>query len=130
MLAVVAIALTAAVGSYRIRPYITSDVTIMQSEITDNIAGTVDLFDGTVPHTLVIDVSDAQYKRMISAYEKDGDKKWVTADLVIDGTQISDAAVRLKGGNSTLMGGLRGDGRRPPPGAPESGGAGGVHRVP
>ncbi|GAB7067242.1 CotH kinase family protein [Mycobacterium hodleri] len=122
VLAVVAIALTAAVGSYRIRPYITSDVTIMQSEITDNIAGTVDLFDGTVPHTLVIDVSDAQYKRMISAYEKDGDKKWVTADLVIDGTQISDAAVRLKG-NSTLMG-LRGDGRRPP-GAPESGGAGG-----
>jgi len=121
LLGVVAIGLTALLGPYRIRPYITSDVTIMQSEITDDITGTVDLFDHTVPHTLVVDVSDAQYKRMISAYEKDGDKKWVTADVIIDGTQISDAAVRLKG-NSTLMG-LRGDGGRPP-GGPESGGAG------
>lgn len=122
LLVIVATGLVAAAGQVRIRPYITSDVTIMQSEITDNITGTVDLFDSTVPHTLVIDISDAQYKRMISAYEKDGDKKWVTADMVIDGTQISDAAVRLKG-NSTLMG-LRGD-RGRPPGAPESGGAGG-----
>ncbi|MEU0493991.1 CotH kinase family protein [Mycobacterium sp. NPDC006124] len=121
LLATVAIGLTSVVGTYRIQPYITGDVTIMRSEITDDIMGTVDLFDPTVSHTLVVDVSDAQYQRMISAYEKDGDKKWVTANVVIDGTPIGDAAVRLKG-NSTLMG-LRGDGVRPP-GAPESGGAG------
>ena len=122
LLAAVVIGLTAVVGPYRIQPYITSDVTIMQSEITDNIAGTVDLFDDGAKHTLVVDISDAQYKRMISAYEKDGDKKWVTADVVVDGTQISDAAVRLKG-NSTLMG-LGGD-RARPQGAPASGGVGG-----
>jgi spore coat protein CotH len=122
LLAAVVIGLTAMVGQLRIRPYITSDVTIMQSEITDNIAGSVDLFDSDVPHTLILDISDAQYQRMISAYQKDGDKKWVTADIVIDGTQISEAAVRLKG-NSTLMG-LGGDHARPD-GAPDSGGVGG-----
>lgn len=123
LLVVVAVGLTATLGPSRIRPYITSDVSIMQSEITDNITGTADLFDSGTPHTLVVDISDAQYQRMISAYEKDGEKKWVTADVVLDGTPISDAAVRLKG-NSTLMG-LRGD-RGRPPGAPESGGAGGA----
>jgi spore coat protein CotH len=122
LLATVAIGMTAALGSYRIHPYITGDVTIMQSEITDNITGLVDLFDTTVPHTLVVDISDAQYKRMISAYEKDGDKKWVTAEVVLDGTPISDVAVRLKG-NSSLIG-LRRDVHHPP-GGPVSGGAGG-----
>lgn len=103
LLVAVAIGLTATLGQTRIRPYITGDLTIMQSEITDNIAGTVDLFDSAVPHTLIVDVTDAEYQQMISAYQKDGDKKWMTADIVIDGTQISDVAVRLKG-NSTLMG--------------------------
>lgn len=103
LLVAVAIGLTATLGQTRIRPYITGDITIVQSEITDNIAGTIDLFDGDVPHTLTVDVTDAEYQQMISAYQKDGDKKWVTADIVIDGTPISDVAVRLKG-NSTLMG--------------------------
>jgi spore coat protein CotH len=120
LFATVAIGMTAALNSYRIRPYITGDVTIMQSGITDNITGLVDLFDATVPHTLVIDISDAQYKRMISGYEKDGEKRWVTADVVIDGTYIGGAAVRLKG-NSSLMG-LRRDGMGPP-GAAQPGGA-------
>lgn len=115
LLIAVAIGLTATVGQSRIRPYITSDVTIMQSEITDNIVGTVDLFDRGVPHTLMVDITNAEYQQMISAYEKGGDKKWVTADIVIDGVVISDAAVRLKG-NSTLMG--LGGGHAGPPGAP------------
>lgn len=108
----------AAFGQTRIRPYITGDVTVMASRITDNITGTVDLFDPTVPHTLAVDLTEAEYDDMLSAYVKDGAKKWVTADIVIDGTPISDVAVRLKG-NSTLMG-LRGDGPPMPgkPGAP------------
>lgn len=54
---------------------------------------------------------------MITAYEKDGAKKWVTADITIDDTPISDVAVRLKG-NSTLMG-LRPDDARPGGGPPD-----------
>lgn len=115
LLAVLVAALVALVmmlGQTMIRPYITGDVTVMRSEITDNITGTVDLFDPTVAHSLTIDISDAEYQDMIKAFQKDDDKKWVSADIVLDGTPISDVAVRLKG-NSTLMS-LLPDDRRPP----------------
>lgn len=122
LLVAVAIGLTATLGQTRIRPYITGDITIMQSEITDNIAGTIDLFDSEVAHTLTVDITEAEYQQMISAYQKDGDKKWMTADIVIDGTQISDVAVRLKG-NSTLMG--LGGAHAGRPDAPQGGGPAG-----
>lgn len=121
LLVVVVVGLTVVLGHSRIRPYITGDVTVMVSEITDNILGSVDLFDYFVPHSVNVDITGAEYQRMIQAYEKDGEKKWVTADVTIDGTVISDASVRLKG-NSTLMA-LRGDAALPP-GAPEKGGPG------
>lgn len=121
LLMIVAVGLTATLGESRIRPYITGDVTIMRSAITDNITGTVDLFDEEEPHTLIVDITEPEYQQMISAYQRDGDKKWVTADIVIDDTQISDVAVRLKG-NSTLMG-LGGDRAGPPGGPAPDGGA-------
>ncbi|MCV7227856.1 CotH kinase family protein [Mycolicibacterium komossense] len=99
-------------GSVRIRPYITGDATIIASEITENITGTEYFFDSTVSHQLSVDISAPEYNEMISAYRDNGEKKWVTADVTIDGTLITDAAVRLKG-NSTLMP-LRGDDFRPP----------------
>lgn len=108
---VVAVGLVVPVGAYRIYPYITGDATIIASEITDNIAGTVDLFDAGVAHSLVLDISQVEYQEMIAAYEDNGEKNWVTADVTIDDTFISDVAVRLKG-NSPLMS-LRGRGSRP-----------------
>jgi spore coat protein CotH len=127
-LVVVAVGLALAFGNTMIRPYITGDVAVMTSEITDNIAGTVDLFDPSVPHSLIVDITPAEYETMLSAFQRDGEKKWVTADVTIDGTVIADAAVRLKG-NSTLMG-LRPDGPKFPgapgkdgkPGGPPAGG--------
>ncbi|BBY87891.1 hypothetical protein MTOK_36730 [Mycolicibacterium tokaiense] len=104
-------------GPGRVHPYITGDATIMAAEITDNITGTVDLFDTSVTHSLTIELTPAEYNDMITAYEKDGAKKWVTADITIDDTPISDVAVRLKG-NSTLMG-LRPDDARPGGGPPD-----------
>ena len=47
---------------------------------------------------------------MIAAYEADGSKEWIQADITIDGTLVSDIGVRLKG-NSTLRS-LSGDGER------------------
>lgn len=93
-------------GATRIRPYLTGDPTIIASEITDNITGTVDLFDASVPHELSVEITDAEYDEMITAFQSTGEKKWVTADVTLDGTLITDVSVRLKG-NSTLMG-LRG----------------------
>lgn len=90
-------------GATRVRPYITGNASIIASEITDNIIGTVDLFDPSVTHELSIEISDAEYNDMISTFQKSGDKKWVNADVILDGTRIEDASVRLKG-NSTLMG--------------------------
>ncbi|MDO3398618.1 CotH kinase family protein [Mycolicibacterium neoaurum] len=107
-------------GPNRVHPYITGDTGILSAEITDNITGTVDLFDADVPHSLTIELSPAEYNDMITAYEKDGAKKWVTADITIDETPISDVAVRLKG-NSTLMG-LRPADARPGGVPPAAGG--------
>ncbi|GAA4475105.1 CotH kinase family protein [Rhodococcus olei] len=95
-------------GNARIRPYITGDATVIASDVTDNVAGTVDLFDGSVQHELSLQMPDAEYRDMITSFQKSGEKKWVTADITIDGTVVTDAAVRLKG-NSTLMG-VRGTG--------------------
>lgn len=112
-------------GDVRIRPYITGDPTIIASEVTENITGTVDLFDNSVPHSLSIELTDAEYRDMVERFKADGDKKWVTADITIDGTTINDVAVRLKG-NSTLMS-LRGVHFGPPPGegGPDKPGPGG-----
>ncbi|RVW08614.1 spore coat protein CotH [Prescottella agglutinans] len=95
-------------GAARIRPYITGDASVIASPITENIAGAVDLFDLTVNHDLSLDIPAAELSDMLSTYEKSGDKKWVNATATIDGTVVTDVAVRLKG-NSTLMA-LRGDG--------------------
>lgn len=113
------VALVVLFGPGRVHPYITGDATILTAEITDNIAGTVDLFDTGITHSLTIELTPAEYNDMITAYEKDGAKKWVTADITIDDTPISDVAVRLKG-NSTLMG-LRPADARPGGAAPGSG---------
>ncbi|SCC52847.1 MULTISPECIES: CotH kinase family protein [Gordonia] len=95
-------------GTTSVRPYITGETDVIASEITDNISGTVNLFDDSVTHELSVEMSDAEYNDMISSFRKSGDKKWITADVVIDGTEIADVSVRLKG-NSTLMGVRGGD---------------------
>ncbi len=98
-------------GATRIRPQITGDATIIASEITDDITGTVDLFDGSISHEVSLEITDAEYQDMIATFQKTGDKKWITADITIDGTFVNDVSVRLKG-NSTLMG-VRGENAMP-----------------
>lgn len=111
---IASIALVATVfGATRIQPYITGDATVLSSPITENLTGPVDLFDDAVGHTLELSISDTEYREMLAAYQDNGDKKWVTADVTIDGLLISDVGVRLKG-NSTLIG-LGGDGNFTPP---------------
>lgn len=98
-------------GGTRIIPQITGDTKVIASEITDNITGTVDLFDTSVSHEVALEITDAEYRDMIATFQNSGDKKWVTADITIDGTFVNDVSIRLKG-NSTL-GGVRGDNGRP-----------------
>ncbi|MBO0923709.1 CotH kinase family protein [Cellulomonas sp. zg-ZUI199] len=100
-LAGVAVALTV-LGDVTIRPYSTSTAAVTDEErITEDVEGTVDLFDTTVDHELVLSYSQDDYDRMLDAYFTEGEKEWMTADITIDGTTIESAAIRLKG-NSTL----------------------------
>lgn len=120
-LIVFGVVVAVALGSTTVHPYIGGDERVIASEITDNVEGTVDLFDDSADHEFRLTISDQEYSDMVEAYSKNGEKRWVTADVVIDGTLVKDVGVRLKG-NSTLMG-LRSGGRngpggmRPPDGA-------------
>ena len=59
------------------------------------------LFADGASHEVSIEWDEAAYADMIAAYEADGSKEWIQADITIDGTLVSDIGVRLKG-NSTL----------------------------
>ncbi|MCP2280969.1 CotH kinase family protein [Nocardia amikacinitolerans] len=107
-------------GTAPIRPLITGDASVISSPITENIAGTVDLFDATTEHEITVEINAAEYQDMIETYQKEGEKDWVSAEVTIDGTLLTDVAARLKG-NSTLMS-LRGIEHRPG-GAQQLGGA-------
>ena len=65
---------------------------------------------------------EGDYADMIAAYEKDGSKDWIQADITIDGTTVSSIGVRLKG-NSTLRS-LSGDGGGQGGGGGDAGGGG------
>lgn len=89
-------------GDVTIRPYSTSaSVATDEERITQNITGTVDLFDEATSHEVSLTYSDADYDDMLDAYFTDGDKDWMPADITIDGTVIENVGIRLKG-NSTL----------------------------
>jgi spore coat protein CotH len=68
-----------------------------------DIAGTVDLFDESAVHTIEVTFDDPEYEAAIEEFTETGDKDFIEADVVIDGTTIQDVGIRLKG-NSTLFG--------------------------
>lgn len=66
------------------------------------------LFDDTVVHDLDIEFDQEAYDAMIDTFTSTGDKEWITATVTVDGQEIRDVGLRLKG-NSSLSG-LRGGG--------------------
>ncbi|WP_112141367.1 CotH kinase family protein [Glycomyces dulcitolivorans] len=92
--------LTLAVGTVRATALVYSDAN-EGFVVTNDIQGTVDLFDTSVAHEISLSYSDADYDDMIETFEDSGEKEWIKADITIDGVTISDVGIRLKG-NSTL----------------------------
>ncbi|MFI7689688.1 CotH kinase family protein [Nonomuraea sp. NPDC049655] len=88
-------------GSGTIRPYVTNAQAAEARTVTTNLTGTKDLFDASTAHEVELTFTDEAYQDMLSEYFKDGEKKYVEADLTIDGTRVPSVGVRLKG-NSTL----------------------------
>lgn len=89
-------------GSVRMRPTVFSSAVNGPSAVSEDVQGRVDLFDPSVQHSLTIDVSDAEYAKLVADYEREGEKTWIEADATLDGTALGSVGIRLKG-NSTLM---------------------------
>ncbi|WP_045731171.1 CotH kinase family protein [Pseudarthrobacter chlorophenolicus] len=68
---------------------------------TDTTTADSTLFTDGASHTVSVTWNEADYAALIAAYEADGSKDWIAADITIDGTTVSNVGVRLKG-NSTL----------------------------
>ncbi|MGW0506697.1 CotH kinase family protein [Micromonospora sp. NPDC003241] len=92
--------LTVTLSTVRIRPYVTSSA-VGGDLVTQDITGTVDLFDETVAHSITLVFRDADYQRMLDTFYAEGEKDYIEADLVVDGTSVPSVGIRLKG-NSTL----------------------------
>lgn len=106
-----------------VRPYITSEL-VSETVVTNDIGGDSDLFDDG-DHTIEISYNQAEYDDMIASFQDNGDKDWIRADVVIDGTEFDNVGLRLKG-NSTLQS-LRSSGSGD--GGGGGGGGGGMTRL-
>ncbi|THA28099.1 spore coat protein CotH, partial [Streptomyces sp. A1277] len=120
-----------AFGDARISPYVTSASRAEADTITENVKGTVGLYDTSVKHSVQLEYEQTDFDKMMKEFKKDGTKDSIPADLTVDGVYLSDVGIRLKG-NSTLMslrgtnrGGGAGGGGMPAGGAGQRGGQGG-----
>ncbi|WP_228033797.1 hypothetical protein [Streptomyces spongiae] len=95
-------------GDARVTPWVTSASAEDGDRITQNIGGTVDLYDTSQMHSVQLEFGEDGYQDMIDMYREDNGKEYIKADLTIDGTFIDSVGIRLKG-NSTLRS-LAGDG--------------------
>ncbi|BBC31100.1 Spore coat protein CotH [Streptomyces graminofaciens] len=123
-------------GDARVSPYVTSSSRVEADTITENVEGTVDLYDTSVSHSIQLEYDQTDFTKMMKEFREDGTKDYIEADLTIDGVYLEDVGIRLKG-NSTLMSlrgsgqGMPGGGRTMPEGAaqgapdlPQDGGTG------
>ncbi|KOU46934.1 spore coat protein CotH [Streptomyces sp. MMG1522] len=109
-------------GDTRVSPYVTSASRVEADTVTDDVKGTVDLYDASVAHQIQLTYKQTDFNKMVKEFEDEGTKDYISADLTIDGVYLENVGIRLKG-NSTLMSlrgdgkGMPGGGRNMPPGA-------------
>ncbi|MEU5821359.1 CotH kinase family protein [Streptomyces sp. NPDC047803] len=122
-----------AFGDARVSPYVTSASRVEADTITEDVKGTVGLYDTSVKHSVQLEYKQTDFDKMMKEFKEDGTKDSIPADLTIDGVFLQNVGIRLKG-NSTLMSlrGNRGGGGRgglpggaQASGAPAGGGEGG-----
>ncbi|MEU5099618.1 CotH kinase family protein [Streptomyces sp. NPDC020996] len=109
-------------GDARISPYVSSSSSVEADAITENVRGSVGLYDTSVAHSIQLEYDQTEFDKMMKEFREEGTKEYVEADLTIDGVYLEDVGIRLKG-NSTLMSlrgngqGMAGGGRTMPEGA-------------
>ncbi|GAA1853738.1 CotH kinase family protein [Asanoa iriomotensis] len=90
-------------STVRVTPLVTSASDNQADDVTEDVAGTTDLFDSTVGHEITVTFRDSDYQRLLDEFWAEGEKDFLEADLTIDGTFLASVGIRLKG-NSTLSG--------------------------
>ena len=99
---IILIALSIFLGSVQIRPIVFTTGGTLVTGTVEYIEGSVDFFDQSEPHSISLTLNDYQYQRMQDEFRTFGEKAWIEADAIIDGTFIPAVGIRLKG-NSTLF---------------------------
>ncbi|MFI6944738.1 CotH kinase family protein [Streptomyces sp. NPDC050422] len=113
-----------AFGDARISPYVTSASRVEADTITDDVRGTVGLYDTSVRHSVQLEYNQTDFDKMMKEFKDDGTKDSIPADLTVDGVYLQDVGIRLKG-NSTLKSLQGGNGGGMPGGGQAAGGGGG-----
>lgn len=85
-----------------------------------DISNTTDLFDDSIVHNIQVMISQDDYDKMISTYQQTGLKEYFKADVIIDGVQVNDVGIRLKG-NASLRTAVGGRGSGPGGNMPDFG---------
>ncbi len=88
------------------------------SDSAYTITNTIALFDDSQVHSIQIMMEEEDYALMQTTYQETGEKDYFHADIIIDGVQVNNVGIRLKG-NASLrsalggMGEMGGKGRNP-----------------
>jgi spore coat protein CotH len=90
-------------STVRVAPLVTSASANDGDQVTQDIAGTTDLFDASKAHQIKLTFRDSDYQRLLDEFWREGEKEFLETDITIDGTRIESVGIRLKG-NSTLAG--------------------------
>ncbi len=112
--AAVVVALVLVGGAVRVTPVVTAGGSLPPRQPINDTTNDIDLFDPGIVHRISVTVDPADRQRMLDAYQQDGDKVVVPAEVEIDGVEVPGAGIRFKG-NSSLAGlggpgGFEGDG--------------------
>ncbi|GAB3853971.1 CotH kinase family protein [Dactylosporangium cerinum] len=99
-------------STVRVAPLVTSASDNNGDQVTQDVAGSTDLFDATRAHKVTLTFKDADYQRLLDEFWDEGEKEFLEADITIDGTRLDSVGIRLKG-NSTLSGLTRNGQSRP-----------------
>lgn len=113
--------LTFVLGNARVIAY-TAKTSSTATDNGTNYSNNIDLFDDTVVHSIQVIMADEDYDSMVTTYQETGLKEYFKADVIIDGVQINNVGIRLKGNASlrtALGGGMGFGGGNRPDNAPQ-----------
>jgi spore coat protein CotH len=108
LLVLVSAFFTLALGNQRIIAYTVSS-SQQYSQPGLDFSGNIEVFDDSVVHSIEILIAEDDYQQMITTYQETGIKEYFHADVIIDGAQINNVGIRLKG-NASLRSAVGGRG--------------------